>query len=98
MRRIFAILEGIQSKLTKPNARITVEIFEMGGSSGIRFIFSWYEDKLIKVTVFVSKNELDHILDDEFLVRQIVSIVNAELKNFSMVNAELNILSEGEPQ
>lgn len=88
MTRIFDLLDAIRSQIKRPHARITVEIFDMGIGDGLRFQFLWYEDKLHKVSVFISKTEIESVLDDGFLVDKVIS----------MVNAELDKLSEGESQ
>ena len=80
MTHIFDLLDAIRSKLTKPDSRITVEIFDMGIGEGLRFQFLWYEEKLIKVSVFISKTEIDSILDDDFLIDRIISMVNTEFE------------------
>lgn len=88
MTRIFDLLDAIRSQIKKPHARITVEIFDMGIGDGLRFQFLWYEDKLIKLSVFISKTEIESVFDDGFLVKRVVT----------MVNAELDKLTEGESQ
>lgn len=83
MIHIFDLLYAIRSKLAKPEAQITVELLDTEIGVGLRFQFLWYEDKRIKVSVFISKTEIDSILDDGFLIDRIISMVNNELKKIS---------------
>ena len=84
LENIFDFLAKLKAGLTKPDPRITVEVYDMGNGDGLRFQFIWYDDPLppnySKVNVFIPKDMIEHVRNEDFLSDYIIRFVNVELE------------------
>lgn len=79
---IFNLLDRIASGLEKPYARITVEIHNMGDELGLKFQFLWYEDKIIKISVWTSKRTLNSAQSENTVIKHIIDSANYEINKY----------------
>ncbi len=82
LSNIFDFLERVKAGLTKPDGRITVEVYDMGNGDGLKFQFLWYEDKLLKISCFVPNDMIEAVYDDQFIVEYIVHMANFEVEKY----------------
>lgn len=79
LKDVCLFLNTIKNGLIKPDARITVELSNMGTDIGLKFQFLWYEDKVIKLNVFITSSMFGAVFDESVISEYIIRFVNREL-------------------
>lgn len=82
LTQVFELLAKIREGISKPNARITVEEFNLvEPSDAIRFQFMWYEDKLWTLTWIVPRIDVEQIRGEEdIIIQRLIADVNREIQ------------------
>lgn len=88
LTQIFELLAKLRDGISKPNARISVEEFDLvEPGDSIRFQFRWYESKLYTLTWILSRMDVEQIRGDEdILVERLIDDVNRTILKKEMEN------------
>lgn len=84
---IFDFIAKLKSKIAKPDAKITIEVCDTITREGLKFRFLWFDEtsnpSYLKLSLFIQKDMVKYIRDEDGILDYIIHMVNLELKKIS---------------